>query len=201
MWYQWHKHNKNDLNKQYLSDFHTHFVLFCSNSVEPFQQNRTWVTSTTEFSACVPGTFRRPLKQPMMSVTFSWSNMVCWFGLKVPETSLASSLFVAMPAQPVRPSLLWIASLSSAAMWEPTASLWWSLVLTSAPEQEKKCVDIYCIYIFKKLKTKSNVQLLMWNWKCHANISHILALSLFHKWFFSFSETGAQAKSKKQNSD
>lgn len=56
----------------------------------------------------------------MMSLMFSGSRVVCWLGLKVPETSLASSLFVAMPAQPVR---LWTASLSSAAMCEPKANL------------------------------------------------------------------------------
>lgn len=59
----------------------------------------------------------------MMSLMFSGSRVVCWLGLKVPETSLASSLFVAMPAQPVRPSLLWTASLSSAAICEPKANL------------------------------------------------------------------------------
>lgn len=59
----------------------------------------------------------------MMSLMFSGSKVICWLGLKVPETSLASSLFVAMPAQPVRPSLLWTASLSSAAMCEPKANL------------------------------------------------------------------------------
>ena len=84
----------------------------------------------------IPGTLRRLLREPMMSQRFSGSSVVCWLGLKAPDTSLARSLFVAMPAQPVRPSLLWMASLSSAAMCEPTAILGWSLALTFAPEQE-----------------------------------------------------------------
>lgn len=126
-----------------------------------------------------------------MSLTFSGSREVCWLGLKIPDTSLASSLFVAMPAQPVRPSLLWMASLSSAAMCEPNANLGWSLAHTSAPGQEKKNRHMLSVVVktWHSL-TESKSKLFMW-WETESAMQifyKFKLLGLFHNSFPGFHE-------------
>lgn len=120
------------------------FAVWCPTPENAHVQNNLSVIKNLIISdeKSLPGTFRRPLRQLMMSLTFSGSSVVCWLGLKAPDTSLARSLLEATPAQPVRPSLLWTTSLSSAAISEPRAKRGWALASTSAPEKERK-TDFY----------------------------------------------------------
>lgn len=96
-----------------------------------------YMSGSAVFSHSVPGTLRRLLRLDIMLLTSSGNRVVCWFGLKVPDTSFASSLFVAIPAHPVRPSLLWMASLSSAATCEPIASHGWIPALSPGTNYRK----------------------------------------------------------------
>lgn len=80
-----------------------------------------------ELSICprhhLPGTFWMRSRLRIRSGRLSGRRTVCWFGLKVLDTNLDSNLLAATPAQPVRPSLVYTASLNSSAIWEPRISL------------------------------------------------------------------------------
>ena len=134
----------------------------------------------------IPGTLRTLLREPIMSSMFSVSRVVCWLGLKVPHTSLASSLLVAMPAQPVSPSLPLMSSLISAAMCEPKANLGWSWASSSAPGQEKKHIIISVgVKTYNSTWESKSKPFMRWRkWECNANILiNLLAFSLLICWF------------------